>query len=61
MFIRRLDSAWRWYVVGAACLVFADRLSGWPSLIPLTMGLVCGIYGLTSYSHGSDGLSKYRQ
>jgi len=43
------------------CFVTADRIAGWPSLIPLTLGLGFGLYGLTSYGHGRDGLSKYRQ
>jgi formate hydrogenlyase subunit 3/multisubunit Na+/H+ antiporter MnhD subunit len=52
---------WLWCVAGIACFVLADRLSGWPSLIPVTVGLACGLYGLTSFNHGHDGLSKYRQ
>jgi hypothetical protein len=53
--------AWPWYVACLACFVTADRIAGWPSLIPLTLGLGFGLYGLTSYGHGRDGLSKYRQ
>jgi hypothetical protein len=42
-------------------LILADRIDGWPGLIPLTAGLGCALYGVTSYSRGNDGLSKYRQ
>jgi hypothetical protein len=52
---------WLWYVATAACFVLADQMVGWPSLIPVTAGLACGLYGLTSFNHGHDGLSKYRQ
>jgi hypothetical protein len=61
VFVLHIDSAWRWYAASAICLVFADRLAGWLSLIPLTIGIACGICGLTSYAQGRDGLSKYRQ
>jgi hypothetical protein len=53
--------AWPWYAAGLACVVVADRIDGWPSLIPLIVGLAFGLVGLTSYGHGRDGLSKYRQ
>jgi hypothetical protein len=53
--------AWPWYLATLACFVTADRIAGWPSLIPLMLGLGCGVYGLTSYCHGRDGLSKHRQ
>jgi hypothetical protein len=53
--------AWPWYLTTIACFVAADRLAGWPSLIPVTVGLGCGVYGLTSYGHRKDGLSKHRQ
>ena len=53
--------AWPWYLATVLCFVIADRLDGWPSLIPVTVGLGCGLYGLTSYGHRRDGLSKHRQ
>ena len=53
--------AWPWYLATVVCFVIADRLDGWPSLIPMTLGLGCGLYGLTSYGHHRDGLSKHRQ
>jgi hypothetical protein len=53
--------AWPWYLAAVACFATADRLAGWPSLIPVTLGLGFGVYGLTSYAHGRDGLSKHRQ
>jgi hypothetical protein len=52
---------WLWCVATAACFAVADRIAGWPSLIPVTVGLACGLYGLTSFNHGHDGLNKYRQ
>ena len=52
---------WLWYVATAACFVLADQMSGWASLLPVMAGLACGLYGLTSFNHGHDGLSKYRQ
>jgi hypothetical protein len=61
MFVRRIEYAWRWYAASAACFVLADQIDGWPSLVPVTVGLGFGVYGLTSYSQGRDGLSKYRQ
>jgi hypothetical protein len=53
--------AWPWYLAAIACFVTADRLAGWPSLIPMTAGLGFALYGLTSYGFGRDGLSKHRQ
>ena len=53
--------AWPWYLATIVCFVAADRLAGWPSLIPMTLGLGCGLYGLTSNGHRRDGLSKHRQ
>jgi hypothetical protein len=53
--------AWPWYLAAVACFVAADRLAGWPSLIPVTAGLGFGLWGLTSYGHGRDGLRKHRQ
>jgi hypothetical protein len=53
--------AWPWYLATIACFVIADRLAGWPSLIPMILGLASGMYGLTSYGHRRDGLSKHRQ
>jgi len=53
--------AWPWYLATVVCFVIADRLDGWPSLIPMTVGLGCGLCGLTSYGHHRDGLSKHRQ
>jgi hypothetical protein len=53
--------AWPWYLATIVCFVIADRLAGWPSLIPMTVGLGFGVYGLTSYGHRRDGLSKHRQ
>jgi hypothetical protein len=52
---------WLWCVATIVCFVVADQMAGWPSLIPVTIGLACGLYGLTSFNHGHDGLSKYRQ
>jgi hypothetical protein len=52
---------WLWYVAAVASFALADQIAGWPSLIPVTIGLVCGLYALTSFNHGRDGLNKYRQ
>jgi hypothetical protein len=53
--------AWPWYLATVACFVIADRLAGWPSLIPVIAGLGFGLWGLTSYGYGRDGLTKHRQ
>ncbi len=52
---------WRWYVAAIVGIVLADRLSGWAGLIPLVIGFGCVLYGVTTYTRGNDGLSKYRQ
>jgi hypothetical protein len=61
MFVRRIESAWWWCGAAAVCFILADQINGWSSLVPVTVGLGCGLYGLTSYLQGRDGLSKYRQ
>jgi len=52
---------WRWYLATVVLLIIADRIDGWPALIPLAAGISCALYGVTSYSRGNDGLSKHRQ
>jgi hypothetical protein len=52
---------WRWYVAAVVCFILADRLDGWAGLIPLFVGLGCAFYGLSTYTRGCDGMSKYRQ
>ena len=52
---------WRWYLAAIVLIVAADRVSGWAGLVPLMVGLGCALYGVTTYTRGNDGLSKYRQ
>jgi hypothetical protein len=52
---------WRWYVAAAVLIAIADRIDGWPALIPLTVGIGCALHAVTGYARGNDGLSKYRQ
>jgi hypothetical protein len=52
---------WLWCVASIVCFAVADQIAGWPSLVPVTVGLTCGLYGLTSFNHGHDGLSRSRQ
>jgi hypothetical protein len=52
---------WRWYVATILCFVIADRLDGWPGLIPMMVGLFCFFHAITSYYKGNDGLSQFRQ
>jgi hypothetical protein len=52
---------WRWYVATILCFVVADKMTGWPSLIPLAAAFACFFYALSTYYEGNDGLSKFRQ
>ena len=52
---------WRWYVATIVCFVVADRMTGWPSLIPFVVAFVCFFSAIASYYEGNDGLSKFRQ
>jgi hypothetical protein len=52
---------WRWYLATLLCLVVADKMTGWPSLIPLAAAFACFFYALSTYYEGNDGLSKFRQ
>ena len=52
---------WRWYLATLLCLVVADKMTGWPSLIPLAAAFACFFYALSAYYEGNDGLSKFRQ
>jgi hypothetical protein len=61
LWVLRDARPWLWCVASIACFAVADRIAGWPSLIPVMVGLTCGLFGLTSFNHGRDGLNRYRQ
>ena len=52
---------WRWYVATIVFIVLADHLNGWPGVVAVMVGLGCALYGVSTYTRGNDGLSKYQQ
>jgi hypothetical protein len=52
---------WRWYVATIVFIVLADHLNGWAGVVAVMVGLGCALYGVSTYTRGNDGLSKYQQ
>jgi hypothetical protein len=52
---------WRWFVATIVCFILVDVLPRWAGMISVIIGFACALHGLTTYSRGNDGLSKYRQ
>jgi hypothetical protein len=52
---------WRWFAAGVIAIGLSFAFDGWPSMIPLWLGMGLVARGFLGYYRGNDGMSSYHQ